>query len=196
MKMDEGLNSGVQIRSHSNKDYNNGRVHGPQVECEDSKRAWAGGIYDEARKGWRYPLDYNPEAKDAFKKGEWNTFKVVAFDHHIMTWVNGVPASNLVEEDIETGFIALQVHSIGNNKALEGKKIRWKNIRLKEITERDFEEYKKMEAPEVSYLKNQLTERERTDGWELLWDGETTRGWRAPNWIISQKTVGASMMES
>lgn len=178
MKMDEGLNSGVQIRSHSNKEYNNGRVHGPQVECEDSKRAWAGGIYDEARKGWRYPLDYNSEAKRSFKKGEWNTFKVVAFNHHIMTWVNGVPASNLVEEDIETGFIALQVHSIGNNKELEGKKLRWKNIRLKEINERDFEEYKNMEAPEVSYLKNQLTEREEADGWNLLWDGKTTSGWR------------------
>ncbi|WP_462318555.1 3-keto-disaccharide hydrolase, partial [Marinilabilia sp.] len=178
MKMDEGLNSGVQIRSHSTKDYNNGRVHGLQVECEDSKRAWAGGLYDEARKGWRYPLEYNPEAKDAFKKGEWNSFKVVAFDHHIMTWVNGVPTSNLVEEDIETGFIALQVHGIGNNEKLAGKKIRWRNIRLKEITESGFEDFKNMKAPEVSYLKNQLTEREKADGWKLLWDGETTEGWR------------------
>jgi hypothetical protein len=178
MKMDENLNSGVQIRSKSIKSYNNGRVHGPQVECEDTDRGWAGGIYDEARKGWRYPLDYNPAAKSAFKKGEWNTFKIVAFDHHIMTWVNGVPTSNLVEEKIETGFIALQVHDIGDNKSLEGKKIRWKNIKLKEINESDFETYKNMKAPEVSYLKNQLTDREQNDGWKLLWDGKTTDGWR------------------
>ncbi|MGM0377354.1 MAG: 3-keto-disaccharide hydrolase, partial [Bacteroidota bacterium] len=55
IKMDEGLNSGVQIRSKSLDSYNNGRVHGTQVECEDTKRGWAGGIYDEARMGWRYP---------------------------------------------------------------------------------------------------------------------------------------------
>ncbi len=178
MKMDEGLNSGVQIRSQSNKDYNNGRVHGPQVECEDSKRGWAGGIYDEARKGWRYPLAYNQTAQSAFKKGEWNTFRVVAYENHIMTWVNGVPAANLVEEAVETGFIALQVHSIGQNTNLAGKKIQWKNIRIKEMTSPDFERFKNMEAPEVSYLKNQLTESEMTDGWQLLWDGQTTNGWR------------------
>lgn len=177
IKMDEGLNSGVQIRSHSTKEYNNGRVHGPQIECEDTKRGWAGGIFDEARKGWRYPLEYNEPARSAFKKGEWNTFKVVAWENHIMTWVNGVPAANLVEEAVETGFIALQVHSIGRENQA-GKKIRWKNIRIKEMTSADFEPYKNREAPEVSYLKNQLTEAEIADGWQLLWDGQTTNGWR------------------
>ncbi len=34
VKVDEGLNSGVQIRSRSSKDYNDERVHGPQVEIE------------------------------------------------------------------------------------------------------------------------------------------------------------------
>lgn len=178
IKMDEGLNSGVQIRSQSHQSDNDGRVYGPQVECEDTNRGWAGGIYDEARKGWRYPLEYNPTAKTAFKKGEWNTFKVVAFEHHIMTWVNGVAAANLVEEDVETGFIALQVHSIGHPSDLAGKKVRWKNIRLKEISSADFEAYKNMEAPEVSYLTNQLTEAERGSGWQLLWDGQSTDGWR------------------
>ena len=34
VQVDPGLNSGVQIRSRSSKDYNNERVHGPQVEIE------------------------------------------------------------------------------------------------------------------------------------------------------------------
>jgi hypothetical protein len=177
MKMDEGLNSGVQIRSKSLPEYNNGRVHGPQVECEDSRRGWAGGIFDEARKGWRYPLEYNPGAKTAYKKGEWNRFKVLAWNNHIMTWINDVPVANLVEEDVETGFIALQVHSI-RNADLEGKKIQWRNIRIKNATEMDFQQLRNMNAPEVSYLQNQLTERERKEGWQLLWDGSSTNQWR------------------
>lgn len=177
MKMDEGLNSGVQIRSKSLPAYQDGRVHGLQIECEDSPRGWSGGIYDEARKGWRYPVEYNPSAKSAFKKGEWNTFKVLAWNNRIITWVNGVPVANLVEEEVETGFIGLQVHSI-NNQALEGKKIRWRNIKIKEATNQDFQEFGNVDIPEVSYLKNQLTENEKKDGWKLIWDGVNTDNWK------------------
>ena len=55
-KVDDGLNSGVQFRSHSTKDYQNGRVHGYQFEIDPSDRAWSGGVYDEAARGWLYPL--------------------------------------------------------------------------------------------------------------------------------------------
>lgn len=95
-----------------------------------------------------------------------------------MTWVNGIPAANLVAEETETGFIGLQVHGIGNRTALADKTIKWKNIRIKELTADEFDKYKGMEAPQVSYLQNQLTELEKYQGWELLWDGKTTNGWR------------------
>lgn len=177
MKMEEELNSGVQIRSISSPEYKNGRVHGLQIECEDSKRGWAGGIYDEARKGWRYPLEYNPAAKKAFIKGEWNHYRIVAFENHIMTWVNGEPAANLFEDETETGFIALQIHQIYNDTFI-GKQIRWKNIRIKEIDKKEYEANNKNTAPQVSYLINTLTEAEKADGWILLWDGQSTKGWR------------------
>jgi len=54
--VENGLNSGVQFRSISNPEDRNGRVHGYQCEIETSPRKWAGGIYDEARNGWLYPL--------------------------------------------------------------------------------------------------------------------------------------------
>lgn len=69
VKVDTGLNSGIQVRSESNPDYQNGRVHGYQVEVDPSSRAWSGGIYDEARRGWLYPLDLNPGAKKLLKMG-------------------------------------------------------------------------------------------------------------------------------
>ena len=61
--VDDGLNSGVQFRSLSFKEYNNGRVHGYQFEIDPSDRKWSGGVYDEARRGWLYPMIVNPAGK-------------------------------------------------------------------------------------------------------------------------------------
>ena len=66
-KVDTGLNSGIQIRSQSKEDYKNGRVHGYQVEIDPSDRAWSGGIYDEARRGWLNNLKDNEPARKAFR---------------------------------------------------------------------------------------------------------------------------------
>lgn len=177
-KMDEGLNSGVQVRSKSLDSYQKGRVHGLQIECEDTKRAWGGGIYDEGRKGWRYPLEYNPRAKSAYKKGEWNAFRVVAFGNHIQVWLNGILTANLIEDDVETGFVGLQLHAIGENKELVGKQVRWRNIRLKPAKASDVYADEKIDAPIVSYLPNELTEQEQAEGWKQLWDGKSANGWR------------------
>ncbi|MFN3665511.1 MAG: DUF1080 domain-containing protein, partial [Sediminibacterium sp.] len=57
-KLDDAMNSGIQFRSESKPDYQNGRVHGYQYEIDPSARAWTGGIYDEARRDWLYTLDY------------------------------------------------------------------------------------------------------------------------------------------
>ena len=119
--VDPLVNSGVQIRSNSMESYRNGRVHGYQVELDPSSRAWTAGIYDEARRGWLYSLSRNKAAQDAFKQGTWNTIRVEAVGSSIRTWINGVMASNLVDDMTAEGFIALQVHSIGSEE-MKGKK--------------------------------------------------------------------------
>lgn len=129
-KVDDGLNSGVQIRSQSLPDYKDGRVHGYQVEIDPSDRAWTGGIYDEARRGWLNDLKNNPAARQAFKRGEWNHFRVECRGDSIKTWLNDVPAADLKDGMTPSGFIALQVHS---TKSKEPLQVRWKNIRLKEL---------------------------------------------------------------
>ena len=175
--VDDRLNSGVQIRSLSTPDYRDGRVHGYQVELDPSDRAWSGGIYDEARRGWLYHLEYNPKARSAFKNGLWNKFRVEAIGNHIRVWVNGVQAVDLVDDETAKGFIALQVHSI-RDESKSGAKVQFKNVRIISENPEKYTHPVNRAVPQVSYLKNQLTDREREEGWELLWDGQTTNGWK------------------
>jgi hypothetical protein len=127
--VDDEMNSGIQIRSNSLESYKNGRVHGYQVEIDPSDRAWTAGIYDEAGRGWLYDLRQNEAARKAFKQGEWNRLHIEAIGESIRTWLNGVPAANLVDSKTPQGFIALQVHS--SKKA--GIEVRWRNIRIMDL---------------------------------------------------------------
>lgn len=128
--VDNDLNSGVQIRSHISWFYKKGRVYGKQFEIDPSVRAWTGGIYDESRRGWLYPLAENEHAQNAFKNGQWNKARIEAIGSRIRTWVNGIPCSDLIDDADLEGFIALQVHTIGTDLKKEGKTVRWRNIRI------------------------------------------------------------------
>lgn len=72
-------NSGINFRSHSDPDFLDGKVYGYQSEVDPSERAWSGGVYDENRRQWLYPVDLNPGAKSAFKMGEWNKYRIEYF---------------------------------------------------------------------------------------------------------------------
>ena len=136
VKVDDGLNSGVQIRSQTRGDDPQGRVNGPQVEIESSGEsgAEAGYIYGEAAGGWMTPEDKLIPHKH-FQDGEWNKFRVVADGPNIKVWVNDALISDLThEEKFEThpeGFIGLQVHGIGADRG--PYEVRWRNLKLREI---------------------------------------------------------------
>ncbi len=172
--VDSTMNSGIQIRSNSIPDYYNGRVHGYQIEIDPSERAWSAGIYEEGRRGWLNPLSKNSAAQKAFKQNEWNHYRIEAIGDTIKTWINNVPAAYVIDDATASGFIGLQVHSIGE-KQEAGTEIRWKNIRI--LTE-DLKKYSTKSLLQPVITKNRLTEHEQNEGWTMLWDGETTTGWR------------------
>ena len=39
--------------------------YGYQIEEDPSSREWSGGIYEEGRRGWLYPVTLNPSAQNA-----------------------------------------------------------------------------------------------------------------------------------
>ena len=114
-------NSGVQVRSQVRED---GRLFGYQIEIDPSERAWSGGLYDEARRGWLDDLADDAAARAAFRRAEWNRYRIECRGTWIRAWVNGVPtADHLDAMDLE-GHIALQVHS-GNDT-----RVRWRILGL------------------------------------------------------------------
>lgn len=178
VKIDMGLNSGIQFRSNSIESYKNGDVHGYQAEIDVSDRKWSGGIFDQSRRGWIYPVTMNKPGSGAFKNGTWNKYRIEAVGNSIRTWVNGVQVTNLIDDMTAEGFIALQVHSIGKNKERDGLQVRWRDARV--LTD-NLEAYRwpvADHATEFSYLKNELTSSEIRKGWRFLWDGKTTDGWK------------------
>lgn len=174
--VEENMNSGIQFRSESKPDYNNGRVHGYQCEVDPSDRAWSAGIYDEARRGWLYPLDLNPDAKSALKMGEWNHYRIECIGNSIKTWLNGVACAEVIDDMTPTGFIALQVHGIGNNEDKVGHQIKWKNIRIK-TTNLQPSPYEGIYV--VNLIPNNLSKDEKEEGFKLLFDGKNTDAWKS-----------------
>jgi hypothetical protein len=133
VKVDDRLNSGVQIRSKTKGGTKDGRVHGPQVEI--STDGFAAYIYGEALgTGW-LSGDGKPEKHDNFKKGgQWNTYHVKAIGNRIETLLNGKQIADLTDtkSNMPRGFIGLQVHSIPADAG--PYEVRWKNIVLKDLS--------------------------------------------------------------
>ncbi|NIJ53595.1 3-keto-disaccharide hydrolase [Dyadobacter arcticus] len=175
VKVDNKLNSGIQIRSLSTPDYQNGRVHGIQIEIDPSDRAYSAGIYDEARRGWLYPLDLNPSAKKAFKKDEWNKYRIEAIGTSIRTFLNGIPVGHVIDDMTASGFICLQVHAV-NTKELEGTQVSWKNVRIQTS---NLKSSPAANIAIVNLIPNALDNAEKAQGWSLLYDGKSVDQWRS-----------------
>ncbi len=138
VKVDNRLNSGVQIRSNCRGGAPDGRVNGPQVEIESSNESGStsGYVYGEAAGGWMTPDQDRTPHQHLVREG-WNSYRVVATGPKIQTWVNGHQISDLIDDEkLKThpeGFIGLQVHSIGGGAG--PYEVRWRNIKIRDLTD-------------------------------------------------------------
>jgi hypothetical protein len=152
-KADPGFNSGVQFRGQVNPAFHQGKVYGYQVEIDPDvklNRLWTGGIFDEGRRGWLASLEHNEPARRAFRPEQWNHVRVEVEGDSMRTWVNGVPAADLVDSVDLAGFIALQVHHV--RKPEEILHVAWRDLRIKDLGHSE---------------------------WRPIFDGRTLRGFRA-----------------
>src|SRR5690606_7021739 len=133
-------NSGVQFRSLSYPEYQNGRVHGYQMEVDPKPQQWSGAIYEEGGdRQWLYSgYLLTQDAKEAFRKDDadgyqWNKYRIECIGTRIRTWVNGVPASHLIDDHFLRGFVGLQLHANQANDPEGSYQVRFRNIRIKDV---------------------------------------------------------------
>lgn len=148
VKVDDELNSGVQVRSHlakegdpapegskNGKPQPAGRLYGPQ--CEIAINGTAGDFYDEARRGTWWSILTQTEAvrteaaKAAFKKGGWNHYRIVVQGDHYQSFVNGVKTADFKQPGDPEGHIGFQVHGI--KKGSGPYSVRWRAVKFKTL---------------------------------------------------------------
>lgn len=126
-------NSGFMFRAHAEP----GKVFGYQSEVDgDPKRGWSGGLYDEGRRKWFIsPIKGNKESEaafreragDAFKRNDWNTYRITCKGNKIKIEVNEVVTTDVEDEKDASGVIGIQHHGE------KGQTYKFRNLRIKEL---------------------------------------------------------------
>ncbi|MBT5813373.1 MAG: DUF1080 domain-containing protein, partial [Opitutales bacterium] len=140
------LNSGIVLRGGTDPAVHGGQVHGYQMEIDQSDRQWTGGIYEEGGRGWLYSLEGKDDAKKAYRRSDWNHYRIEAIGEHFRIWVNGVPTLNMADARTAEGVIGFQIHKLPESGG--GGSVSIRNVRI--ISENAGDQIQGISIPEVS----------------------------------------------
>lgn len=134
VKLPEGkANSGFMFRAQVKPN----KVFGYQAEVDGNvNRMWSGGLFDEGRRGWFISPDRGDEAsekafaersKGAFKRHDWNTYRITCKGNHIKIEVNDALVTDIEDGKDAEGVIGIQHHGE------KGKTYKFRNLRIKQL---------------------------------------------------------------
>lgn len=134
VKLPEGqANSGFMFRAHVQPN----KVFGYQAEVDgNADRKWSGGLYDEGRRMWfispikgdkESEAAFRARAGDAFKRNDWNTYRITCQGNKLKIEVNGVVTTDVEDDKDASGVIAIQHHGE------KGATYKFRNLRIKEL---------------------------------------------------------------
>lgn len=110
-----------------------------QISLQDPKNP-LGSIYNRVSQNLELVRSIAPEK-------QWNSLEIKAIGPRIQLWTNGEQLQDCVQHEFRKGFIGLQHHH-------NGCTVKYRNIRIKELSEKDAE-----------------------PGWESLFNGTDLTGW-------------------
>jgi hypothetical protein len=126
-------NSGFMFRAHVEPN----KVFGYQAEVDgDPARGWSGGLYDENRRQWcASPIKgdtaseaaFKKRAGNAFKRDDWNTYRITCKGNKIKIEVNGVITTEIEDNTDASGAIGIQHHGE------KGAVYKFRNLRIQEL---------------------------------------------------------------
>jgi hypothetical protein len=130
----EYSNAGIIFRAQV-AETDKGKVAiGYQAEVDPSARKWSGGLYDQGRRQWLYPVHKErsfPDEKfeknflppwseaqaNAYNHLQWNQYRIEARGSEIKIFVNDILTTHVLDTTDAEGYIGLQHH--GSKKLIE-----------------------------------------------------------------------------
>jgi Domain of Unknown Function (DUF1080) len=118
-------NSGIMFRCHVEPN----KVFGYQAEVDPTERAWSGGLYDEGRRAWLFPIN---EQKGQVRliqapRGEWLRYRIECRGNHLRIFINDGLVTDWHDDTDAEGHIGLQHHGEA------GQVYRFRNVRIQAV---------------------------------------------------------------
>ncbi|MBU3020415.1 DUF1080 domain-containing protein [Aestuariibacter sp. A3R04] len=148
----EFSNSGIIFRGQIEETENGRRVIGYQAEIDPSERRWTGGLFDQGRRKWLYPVhptrshrdedflknhlgEWGSRQSEAYKHLAWNKLKIVCRGTDIKIFVNGILTTHVEDAKDSAGVIAFQHHG---SEIYQMQRDKRNAVRFRNITVRPF----------------------------------------------------------